>query len=113
MRLALLCAVLGLAAASPVASPDPDAFIPAVASELEARAATYLVTARTGLKCRKGPGTGHATVKTHAYGSRVPIKCQFYGDNVNGNRVWDFTGECWVADYYVKTGRSDMWAGCS
>lgn len=58
------------------------------------------------VNCRSGPGTSYAVKKTYAKGKDVKITCQTTGTSVNGNNIWDKTSDgCYVADYYVKTGK--------
>ncbi|AEO62023.1 hypothetical protein MYCTH_2085328 [Thermothelomyces thermophilus ATCC 42464] len=67
----------------------------------------YPVTANGGLSCRSGPGTSYAVKKTYKKGFDVKISCQTTGTSVNGNNIWDKTQDgCYVADYYVKTGKN-------
>lgn len=114
MRVAVLASLLAFAIASPVAEPDaaPEA-VPDVLSSaphIEARAATYPVTAKTGLNCR----VGDRIVRSINYGAKVPIECQIRVPDwsVHGNNIWNWVGDCWAADYYIKTGRSDLWKPC-
>ncbi|KAL2786253.1 hypothetical protein BJX66DRAFT_342307 [Aspergillus keveii] len=66
--------------------------------------ATYPITGN-GVNCRSGPGTSYDVVTSYAKGTEVSISCQAEGTSVNGNSIWDKTGDdCYVADYYVKTG---------
>ena len=65
-----------------------------------------------GVNCRSGPGTSYKVVKTYAKGHDVKLTCQAYGENINGDSLWDKTTDgCYVADYYVKTGTSSMVTG--
>jgi lysozyme len=69
-------------------------------------ASAYTITADT-VNCRIGPGTSYAVKKTYAKGHDVSISCQAPGTNVDGDSLWDKTSDdCYVADYYVKTGSS-------
>src|SRR3954451_8889147 len=62
-----------------------------------------------GVTCRKGPSTTEAVVKTYDQGVDVKISCQTYGENIQGNAIWDKTSDgCYVSDYYVKTGSDSM-----
>jgi cell wall-associated NlpC family hydrolase len=59
------------------------------------------------VNCRSGPGTSHAVVKTYKKSQDVKVTCQTTGTAVSGNNIWDKTSDnCYVADYYVKTGSS-------
>ena len=46
----------------------------------------------------------------YAGGSYITVVCQAYGEwNYGGSAVWDKTSDgLWVADYYVKTGSTDI-----
>ena len=69
-----------------------------------ASAASYPITGST-VNCRSGPGTSYSVKKSYSKGTKVTISCQTSGTSVNGNNIWDKTGDgCYVADYYVKTG---------
>jgi hypothetical protein len=42
-------------------------------------------------------------------GQDVEVTCQISGESVKGDSLWDKTADgCYVADYYVKTGTSNM-----
>lgn len=59
-----------------------------------------------GVRCRSGPSTSFAVKKTYAKGKDVKVSCQTTGESINGNNIWDKTQDgCYVADYYVKTGK--------
>ncbi|KAH6603777.1 glycoside hydrolase family 24 [Trichoderma cornu-damae] len=59
------------------------------------------------VNCRTGPGTSYAVKKSYNKNQDISISCQTTGTSVNGNNIWDKTGDdCYVADYYVKTGSS-------
>ncbi|CAG8240183.1 unnamed protein product [Penicillium salamii] len=59
------------------------------------------------VNCRSGPGTSYASVKTYKRGQDVKISCQTSGTDVFGNNIWDKTSDnCYVSDYYFKTGSS-------
>lgn len=61
------------------------------------------------VNCRKGASTNHAVVTTYDKGDDVKIACQTYGENIQGNSIWDKTSDgCYVSDYYVKTGSDSM-----
>ncbi|CAG7964990.1 hypothetical protein N7519_007138 [Penicillium mononematosum] len=61
------------------------------------------------LNCRSGPSTSDSVVKTYKSGADVKVSCQTYGESINGNTIWDKTSDnCYVADYYVKTGSDSM-----
>ncbi|KAI2707294.1 hypothetical protein CBS147332_6948 [Penicillium roqueforti] len=74
----------------------------------------YPITGDT-VNCRSGPGTSHTVVKTYKKAHDVKITCQTTGDSISGNNIWDKTSDnCYVADYYVKTGsNSYVTAKCS
>ncbi|KAK3307851.1 uncharacterized protein B0T15DRAFT_86811 [Chaetomium strumarium] len=66
----------------------------------------YPVKADT-LNCRSGPGTSYKVIKTYKKGADLKITCQETGEVVQGSSLWDKTSDnCYVADYYVKTGTS-------
>ncbi|KAL2167249.1 hypothetical protein VTG60DRAFT_1477 [Thermothelomyces hinnuleus] len=82
-------------------------YILAALASILAPAAAYPVTADGGLMCRSGPGTSYAVKKTYKKGFDIKISCQTTGTSVNGNNIWDKTQDgCYVADYYVKTGKN-------
>ncbi|KAJ5102278.1 NlpC/P60-like cell-wall peptidase [Penicillium alfredii] len=57
--------------------------------------------------CRSGPGTNHEVVKSYKKGEDIKVTCQTAGEDINGDKLWDKTSDnCYVADYYVKTGTS-------
>ncbi|KAK4211183.1 CHAP-domain-containing protein [Rhypophila decipiens] len=59
-----------------------------------------------GVNCRSGPGTSFSVKQTYARGKDISITCQTTGTAVKGNNIWDKTPDnCYVADYYVKTGK--------
>lgn len=61
------------------------------------------------VNCRSGPGTSYPSKKTYKKGQDVSITCQTDGTNVNENSIWDKTSDnCYVSDYYVKTGSSSF-----
>ncbi|KAL2021292.1 hypothetical protein VTK56DRAFT_7371 [Thermocarpiscus australiensis] len=61
------------------------------------------------VNCRTGPGTSFKVVKTYKKGTDVKVTCQVYGEDINGDALWDKTQDgCYVADYYVKTGTTGM-----
>ncbi|AEO64624.1 97b6b99d-9902-4e66-a834-a03f2d8294e9 [Thermothielavioides terrestris] len=65
-----------------------------------------------GVNCRTGPGTSYKVVKSYAKGVDVKITCQTHGESINGDTLWDKTSDgCYVADYYVKTGTTNMVTG--
>ncbi|KAJ2393076.1 hypothetical protein H4S02_000426 [Coemansia sp. RSA 2611] len=69
-------------------------------------AASYPITGNT-VNCRSGPGTSYGVKKSYKKGQNVSITCQTSGTSVNGNSIWDKTSDgCYVADYYVKTGKN-------
>ncbi|KAJ6150345.1 hypothetical protein N7471_001544 [Penicillium samsonianum] len=68
----------------------------------------YAITG-SEVNCRTGASTKDAVVTTYHKGDDVKISCQTYGEDVNGNSIWDKTSDgCYVTDYYVKTGSSSM-----
>lgn len=70
--------------------------------------AKYPITA-DDVKCRAGPKTSAKIVKTYAKDTDVTLTCQTYGESISGNAIWDKTkDDCYVADYYVKTGSDGM-----
>jgi hypothetical protein len=57
--------------------------------------------------CREGPGTNYKIVKSYKKDTDVKLSCQAYGEDINGDTLWDKTTDgCYVSDYYVKTGTS-------
>lgn len=57
------------------------------------------------VNCRKGPSTSFDVVTTYEKGDEVDISCQTDGETITGNKIWGKTeDDCYVADYYVKTG---------
>lgn len=82
-----------------------------VALSLAAAVSAYPITG-SGVHCRSGPGTSHGVVKSYSKGHQVKISCQTSGTNVFGNNIWDKTDDgCYVADYYVKTGKNGYVTG--
>lgn len=80
---------------------------------LAVAAATSLVTAYpiTGddVNCRAGPSTSDDVVTTYAKGTEIELECQIYGEYVLGTSLWGKTTDgCYVTDYYIKTGTTDM-----
>lgn len=68
----------------------------------------YPITA-DDVNCRAGPRTSDEVVKTYALNDEVEISCQTYGELISGNAIWDKTqDDCYVTDYYVKTGSDGM-----
>lgn len=67
------------------------------------------------VNCRAGPGTDSKVVKTYAKGTDVKVTCQANGESISGSTIWDKTSDnCYVSDFYVKTGSSGMVVGeCS
>lgn len=64
---------------------------------------------KEGVNCRSGPSTDNAIVTSYAAGTEVTITCATHGEAVNGHDVWDKTSDgCFVSDYYVSTGTSDL-----
>ncbi|KAM7201127.1 hypothetical protein V8F33_003539 [Rhypophila sp. PSN 637] len=58
------------------------------------------------VNCRSGPAKSFAVKQTYAKGKDISITCQTTGTSVKGNNIWDKTPDnCYVADYYVKTGK--------
>lgn len=60
------------------------------------------------LTVRTGPGTGYAAVGSIANGTHITIRCQKYGQRINGKygstRLWDKIGSGYLSDSYVYTG---------
>lgn len=80
------------------------ALFPLLASSF---ASAYPITG-DNVNCRDGPGTSFTVLKTYAKGHNVTLTCQTEGTNVEGNTIWDkTTDDCYVADFYVKTGSND------
>jgi surface antigen len=70
-------------------------------------AAPYPLTHTDSLHCRSKPSTSSSIVKTYTGSADIKLTCQTYGDDINGNNIWDKTKDgCYVADYYVKTGKN-------
>lgn len=68
--------------------------------------ATYPITGN-GVHCRTGPGTSYGVKTSYPKGHSVTVTCQTSGTNIDGDAIWDKTSDnCYVADYYVKTGSS-------
>lgn len=64
----------------------------------------YPITGDT-VNCRSGPGTNYDVVKSYKSGEDIKIVCQASGTDVKGDSLWDKTSDnCYVTDYYVKTG---------
>ncbi|EFY87702.1 hypothetical protein J3459_008626 [Metarhizium acridum] len=71
-------------------------------------ASAYPITGTT-VNCRSGPSTSDKIIKSYNKNDDVKISCQTTGESINGNPIWDkTTDDCYVADYYVKTGSSGM-----
>lgn len=71
-------------------------------------ASAYPITGTT-VNCRSGPSTSAKIIKSYKKGDDVKISCQTTGETISGNSIWDKTSDnCYVADYYVKTGSSGM-----
>lgn len=78
-----------------------------LSTAITAVSASYPITGNN-VNCRSGPGTSHSSVKTYKKGHKVKLTCQTSGTSVFGNNIWGKTSDgCYVADYYVKTGKSD------
>lgn len=61
------------------------------------------------LNCRASPSTSAKIVRTYKSPIKVDVTCQTYGTVVSGSNVWDKTvHDCYVSDYYVKTGKSGI-----
>lgn len=57
------------------------------------------------MNCRSGPGTSYDVVKSYKKDEDIKIVCQASGTDVKGDKLWDKTADnCYVTDYYVKTG---------
>ncbi|KAF8536531.1 hypothetical protein BDD12DRAFT_889952 [Trichophaea hybrida] len=53
----------------------------------------------------------HLQQNHQAYDKSADLKltCQTYGETINGNNIWDkTTDDCYVSNYYVKTGESNF-----
>lgn len=71
----------------------------------------YPITGTT-VNCRSAPSTGASVVTTYKKGKDVTITCQVAGTDIEGDILWDKTTDnCYVADYYVKTGSTSMVTG--
>ncbi|GJN69427.1 CHAP domain-containing protein [Purpureocillium lilacinum] len=69
-------------------------------------ASAFPITGST-VNCRAGPDTSSAVKKTYTKGTDVKIVCQTEGPTIEGNSIWDKTSDgCYVADFYVKTGKN-------
>ncbi|KAJ5542920.1 hypothetical protein N7535_005342 [Penicillium sp. DV-2018c] len=70
----------------------------------------YKISSSDGaVNCRTGASTNDAVVTSYNPGVDVKITCQTYGENIQGNNIWDKTSDgCYVTDYYVKTGSDSM-----
>lgn len=68
----------------------------------------YPITA-DDVKCRAGPSTTEAIVRSFAVGTDVDVTCQTTGEAIFGHNIWNRVGtECYVSDYYVDTGSNEM-----
>ncbi|GHF29804.1 MULTISPECIES: SH3 domain-containing protein [Streptomyces] len=72
---------------------------------------TYPIAPGYQVNVRRGPSTDSELVKVLPQDSRIPIRCQTYGETVSGpcgtSNIWDNIGPGqYVADAYVKTGSS-------
>ena len=66
----------------------------------------------SGVHCRSGPSTSNSIVKTYDKGTDVTLTCQTPGESIQGDTLWDKTSDnCYVADFYVKTGTSNSVVG--
>lgn len=66
----------------------------------------------SNVNCRSGPGTNFPVVKQYQLGQNVQVTCQARGESVSGDTLWDKTSDgCYVADWYVQTGTSNMVTG--
>ncbi|KAK8927780.1 hypothetical protein H634G_04978 [Metarhizium anisopliae BRIP 53293] len=75
------------------------------------RASAYAIEA-DGVNCRSGPSTSDKVVRTYNKGNDVKLECQTTGQAIHGDSLWDKTTDgCYVADYYVKTGTTNMVTG--
>jgi uncharacterized protein YraI len=74
-------------------------------------AAAYPIKA-SDVNCRSGPGTNYPVVKQYRLNQDVTVTCQARGESVSGDTLWDKTSDgCYVADWYVQTGTSNMVTG--
>lgn len=63
----------------------------------------------TLLRCREHPNLQSDYWATYTAGTKFMIKCQTTGKTIKGNNIWNrvnrpFRFDCWVPDYYTKTG---------
>ena len=71
-------------------------------------ASAYPVIADT-LNCRDGPSSSNKYIRAYSQNTDLKITCQVVGESINGHNLWDKTSDgCYVSDYYVKTGTSQM-----
>ncbi|KAK4459448.1 hypothetical protein QBC42DRAFT_207960 [Cladorrhinum samala] len=71
-------------------------------------ATAYLITG-DNVNCRKGPSTAFEAARTYPLSTDVNLTCQTRGQDIFGNTLWDKTTDgCYVSDYYVDTGPSDV-----
>ncbi|MFD5747661.1 SH3 domain-containing protein [Streptomyces sp. NPDC127033] len=69
----------------------------------------YVKDSPNGLTIRTGPGTGYSRAGTLNNGQRIEIDCWGYGSSVGGYNIWaklySPSGNRWVSDLYLTTGR--------
>lgn len=65
---------------------------------------TVFRTGTDGLNIRSAPNTAAGIVGGLADGDVVTIACQTSGEVVEGNEVWDYVGNGYVSDAFVRTG---------
>lgn len=82
---------------------------------IETTAAPFPIVHASALNCRSSASTSGKIVKTYPASADIKVSCQTNGETVNGNSLWDKTQDnCFVADFYVKTGSSSAVApSCS
>lgn len=87
---------------------------PAEAEYQNLGARNYPATANPGpggvtLKCRTGPSIYHDIRAEYSAGESIEIVCQTAGQSISGNEVWNrihrtLAFDCYVSDFYTKTG---------
>ncbi|KAL2870138.1 putative NlpC/P60-like cell-wall peptidase [Aspergillus lucknowensis] len=83
-------------------------FTLALAAMASVASAGYPIKA-DDVNCRAGPSTDDDVVTTYSEGTEVDLQCQTFGESVMGTNIWDkTTDDCYVIDYYVKTGTVGM-----
>ncbi|KAJ2755377.1 hypothetical protein GGI19_001685 [Coemansia pectinata] len=75
------------------------------AASLATMTNAYRIYNTDTVNCRSSPSTGGSVVRTYKANDDVSLTCQISGENIKGNSLWDkTTHECYVSDYFVKTG---------